>query len=52
LGDIEQSLIVDKAAHVSVYFETSHFMAGSKVGGIQVDGGYSSLSVLGAYIKK
>ena len=52
LGDIEQSLIVDKAAHVSVYFETSHYMAGSKVGGLQVDGGYSTLSVLGAYVKK
>jgi hypothetical protein len=27
-------------------------MAGSKVGGLQVDGGYSTLSVLGAYVKK
>ena len=52
LGDIEQSLIVDKAAHVSVYFETSHYMGGSKIGGLQVDGGYSTLSVLGAYVKK
>jgi len=52
LGDIEQKLIQDKAAHVSVYFETSHFMAGSKLGGLQVDGGYSTLSVLGAYVKK
>lgn len=52
LGDIEQSLIVDKAAHVPVYFETSHNMAGSKIGGLQVDGGYSDLSVLGAYVKK
>lgn len=52
LGDIEQSLIVDKAAHVPVYFETSHMMAGSKIGGLQVDGGYATLSVLGAYVKK
>ena len=52
LGDIEQSLIVDKAAHVSVYFETSHYMGGSKIGGLHVDGGYSTLSVLGAYVKK
>jgi peptide/nickel transport system substrate-binding protein len=52
LGDIEQKLIQDKAAHVSVYFETSHMMAGSKIGGLQVDGGYSTLSVLGAYVKK
>lgn len=52
LGDIEQSLIVDKAAHVSVYFETSHYMGGSKIGGLQVDGGYSTLSVLGAFVKK
>jgi hypothetical protein len=52
LGDIEQKLIQDKAAHVSVYFEKSNFMAGSKLGGLQVDGGYSTLSVLGAYVKK
>jgi peptide/nickel transport system substrate-binding protein len=52
LGDIEQKLIQDKAAHVSVYFETSNMMAGSKIGGLQVDGGYSTLSVLGAYVKK
>ena len=42
----------DKAAHVSVYFEKSNFMAGSKLGGLQVDGGYSTLRVLGAYVKK
>jgi len=52
LGDIEQQLIQDKAAHVSVYFEISHQMAGSKVGGVQVDNGWGDLSVLGAYIKK
>jgi len=45
-------LIQDKAAHVSVYFEISHQMAGSKVGGVQVDNGWGDLSVLGAYIKK
>ena len=52
LGDVEQALIVDKAAHVPVYFETSHMMAGSKLGGLQVDGGYADLSVLGVYVKK
>ena len=52
LGDIEQKLIQDKAAHVSVYFEVSHQMAGSKLGGIQVDGGWGDLSVIGAFVKK
>jgi peptide/nickel transport system substrate-binding protein len=52
LGDIEQKLIQDKAAHVSVYFEVSHQMAGSKLGGVQVDGGWGDLSVIGAYVKK
>jgi peptide/nickel transport system substrate-binding protein len=52
LGDIEQNLIVDKASVMPVYFETSHNMAGSKIGGLQVDGGYADLSVLGAYVKK
>jgi hypothetical protein len=45
-------LIQDKAAHVSVYFEVSHQMAGSKLGGIQVDGGWGDLSVIGAFVKK
>jgi len=52
LGDIEQKLIQDKAAHISIYFEKSNMMAGSKLGGLQIDGGYSTLSVLGAYVKK
>jgi peptide/nickel transport system substrate-binding protein len=52
LGDIEQKLIQDKAAHISIYFERSHQMAGSKLGGIQVDGGWGDLSVIGAYVKK
>jgi hypothetical protein len=52
LGDIEQKLIQDKAAHISIYFERSHQMAGSKLGGIQIDGGWGDLSVIGAYVKK
>ena len=52
LGDIEQNLITEKAAHLSVYFERSHMMSGSKLGGIQVDNGWGDLSVLGAYVKK
>jgi peptide/nickel transport system substrate-binding protein len=52
LGDIEQNLIEVKAAHLNVYFENSAFMAGSKLGGLQIDGGFSTLSPLGAYVKK
>ena len=52
LGDIEQKLIQDKAAHISIYFERSHQMAGSKLGGLQIDGGWGDLSVIGAYVKK
>ena len=52
LGDIEQNLVQVKAAHLNVYFENSAFMAGSKLGGLQIDGGFSTLSVLGAFVKK
>lgn len=52
LGDIEQKLIVDYAAVVPTYIETSNFMAGSKLGGVQADGGYGTISPLYAYIKK
>jgi peptide/nickel transport system substrate-binding protein len=52
LGDIEQKLVQDKAAHVNAYFENSAYMAGSKLGGLQIDGGFSTLSPLGAYVKK
>jgi peptide/nickel transport system substrate-binding protein len=52
LGDIEQKLIQDKAAHISIYFERSHMMSGSKLGGVQIDNGWGDLSVIGAYVKK
>ena len=52
LGDIEQNLVQVKAAHLNVYFENSAFMAGSKLGGLQIDGGFSTLSALGAFVKK
>ena len=51
LGDIEQKLVQDYAAHISAYFETSAYMGGSKLGGLQVDGGFLTLSPLGAYVK-
>jgi peptide/nickel transport system substrate-binding protein len=52
LGDIEQDLVQVKAAHLNIYFENSAFMAGSKLGGLQIDGGFSTLSPLGAFVKK
>jgi ABC-type oligopeptide transport system substrate-binding subunit len=52
LGDIEQKLIVDYAAVVPTYIETSNFLAGSKLGGVQADGGYGTISPLYAYVKK
>ncbi len=52
LGDIEQNLVQVKAAHLNVYFENSAYMAGSKLGGLQIDGGFSTLSPLGAFVKK
>ena len=52
LGDIEQKLIQDYAAVVPTYIETSNFMAGSKLGGVQADGGYGTISPLYAYVKK
>ena len=51
-GDIEQKLIQDYAAVVPTYIETSNFMAGSKLGGVQADGGYGTISPLYAYVKK
>jgi len=51
-GDIEQNLVQVKAAHLNVYFENSAFMGGSKLGGLQLDGGFSTLSPLGAFVKK
>jgi len=52
LGDIEQSLIVDKAVLVPVYFETSHQMIGSKIGNAYVEYGYGDISIINAYVKK
>ena len=52
LGDIEQNLIVDKAAVVPVYFETSHQMVGSKIGNAYVEYGYGDVSMINAYVKK
>ncbi|CAB4877150.1 unannotated protein [freshwater metagenome] len=52
LGDIEQDLVQVKAAHLNIYFENSAYMAGSKLGGLQIDGGFSTLSPLGAFVKK
>jgi peptide/nickel transport system substrate-binding protein len=52
LGDIEQNLIVDKAAVMPVYFETSHQMVGSKVGNAYVENGYGDVSMINAYVKK
>ena len=52
LGDIEQKLIQDYAAVVPLYIETSNFMAGSKLGGVQPDGGYGTISPLYAWLKK
>ena len=52
LGDIEQDLVQNKAAHLNAYFENSAYMGGSKLGGLQLDGGFSTLSPLGAWVKK
>ncbi len=52
LGDIEQKLIQDYAAVMPTFIETSNFLAGSKVGGLQADGGYGTFSPINAYIKK
>jgi len=52
LGDIEQSLVVDKAVLVPVYFETSHQMVGSKIGNAYVEYGYGDVSIINAYVKK
>ena len=52
LGDIDQKAIQDEAAVMPAYFETSNFIVGSKVGGVQADGGYGTLSPLAAYVKK
>ncbi|MSV64266.1 MAG: hypothetical protein F2845_03355 [Actinobacteria bacterium] len=52
LGDIDQQAIQDYAAVMPVYFETSNFITGSKLGGVQVDGGYGTISPLAAFVKK
>ena len=52
LGDIEQKLIQDYAAVVPNYIEASNFIVGSKLGGVQADGGYGTISPLYAYVKK
>ena len=52
LGDIEQKLVQDYAAVVPMYIEASHFIVGSKLGGVQPDGGYGTISPLYAYVKK
>lgn len=50
-GDIEQELVQDYASVVPTYVEKSNFLYGSKVGGVQADLGYGTLSVINAYIK-
>lgn len=52
LGDIDQKAIQDYAAVMPVYFETSNFIVGSKLGGVQADGGYGTISPLAAFVKK
>jgi peptide/nickel transport system substrate-binding protein len=52
LGDIEQKLIQDYAAVVPTYIETSNFIVGSGIGGVQADGGYGTISPINAYVKK
>ena len=51
-GDIEQKLVQDAAVVVPTYIEKSNFLYGSNVGGVQIDLGYGTLSVLNAYVKK
>ena len=52
LGDIEQKVIQDLAAVVPVYMQIANVIVGSKVGGVQQDGGYGTASPAAAYIKK
>jgi hypothetical protein len=52
LGDLEQKIIVDFAGIVPMYIEASTFMTGSKLGGVQADGGYGTLSPLAAFVRK
>ncbi len=52
LGDIEQKLVQDYAAVVPCYIETSTYMAGPGLGGVQPDGGYGTISPLYAFVKK
>jgi len=52
LGDIEQKLIQDYAAVMPTYIETSNFLAGSKLGGVQADGGYGTISLLYVSVKR
>lgn len=52
LGDIEQKAIQDLATVVPVYMQIANSVFGSKVGGIQQDGGYGTTSPAAAYIKK
>jgi peptide/nickel transport system substrate-binding protein len=52
LGDIDQKAIQDYAAVMPAYFETSNFIVGSKLGGVQPDGGYGTISPLAAFVKK
>lgn len=50
-GDIEQKLVQDAAVVIPTYIEKSNFLFGSKVGGVQIDMGLGTLSVLNAYVK-
>ena len=52
LGDIEQKAIQDLATVVPVYMQVANAIFGSKVGGVQADGGYGTTSPAAAYIKK
>ena len=52
LGDIEQKTIQDLATVVPVYMQIANAIYGSKVGGVQADGGYGTTSPASAYIKK
>ncbi len=52
LGDIEQKVIQDLAAVVPVYMQITNAIFGSKVGGVQQDGGYGTVSPAAAYVKK
>ncbi len=52
LGDIEQQLVQTYAAIVPTYIETSNFIVGSGLGGVQADGGYGTISPINAYVKK